>query len=66
MTLDDFLKKYNKCPFCRNYRIQGDTCRNCKWRWAYGMYAKYAKETDLDRFDPTEEWAQRLNAEVTR
>ena len=62
MTVDDFLRKYNKCPFCRSYNIQGNFCNGCKWQWAHGQYAK---DTDFDRFDPTEEWMRMMNREVT-
>lgn len=62
MTLDQFLKKYNKCPFCRSYNIQGELCRNCKWRWSNDGH--YAKETDMDKFDPTDEWRNLMNKEV--
>lgn len=62
MTIDEFLEKYNKCPFCRSYRIQGNLCYGCKWRWGHGQYAR---DTDFDLFDPKEEWGQRMNKEVT-
>ena len=62
MTVDDFLRKYNKCPFCMSYNIQGDLCNCCKWKWAHGQYAK---DTDLDLFDPTEEWMILMSREVT-
>ena len=60
MTVDDFLKKYNKCPFCRNYLFQ-KSCYGCKWQYAQGQYAK---DTDVDKFDPGEEWMRRMSAEV--
>ena len=62
MTVDDFLRKYNKCPFCRSYVRQGNLCYGCKWRNANGQYAK---DTDFDLFDPTDEWAERMSREVT-
>lgn len=62
MTLNEFLRKYNRCPFCRSYAIQGNLCYGCKWRFAHGQYAK---EWDFDLFDPTSEWHRRLNKEVT-
>lgn len=62
MTLNEFLRKYNRCPFCRTYNIQGSWCYGCKWRRGNGQYAK---ENDVDMFDPTEEWFRRLNKEVT-
>ena len=61
MTVDDFLKKYNKCPFCEYYSFQKN-CRECKWQWANGQYAK---DTDIDKFRPTEEWMHRMSKEVT-
>lgn len=61
ITLDEFLRKYTKCPFCRSYSIQGNLCYGCKWRWGHGQYAK---DTDFDLFDPTEEWTRRMNEEV--
>lgn len=62
MTLDQFLKKYNRCPFCRYYAHQGNPCIRCKWRFANG---EYAKDTDYDGFDPKQEWMDRMNKEVT-
>ena len=62
MTLDQFLRKYSKCPFCRSYAIQGNLCHGCKWRFAHGQYAE---DTDLDLFDPKDSWHQRMNREVT-
>lgn len=61
MTVDEFLKKYNKCLFCRSYKIQGNACYGCKWRFAHGQYAK---DSDFDLFEPTDEWARRMNQEV--
>lgn len=63
MTVNEFLKKYNRCPFCRTYAIQGSWCIGCKWRFAHGQYAK---ENDVDMFDPKEEWFRRMNKEVTQ
>lgn len=63
MTVDEFLKKYNKCPFFRSYRFQGAVCDHCKFKWSND--GKYSKETDLDKFDPTDEWMIRMNMEVT-
>lgn len=63
MTLDEFLKKYNKCPFCRSYMFQTN-CRGCKWRFTKIGGEPY-KENDLDLFDPTDEWRIRMNKEVT-
>ena len=62
MTLDEFLQKYNKCPFCRSYAIQGNLCYGCKWKYANG---EYAKDTDFDLFDPKDSWRELMNKEVT-
>lgn len=62
MTIDDFLKKYNRCPFCLHYTQQGNHCYRCMWRFANG---KYANVTCYDGFDPNEEWTKRMNREVT-
>ena len=62
MTLDQFLRKYNKCPFCRSYIIQGAACDHCRWKWSND--GKYAKDTDMDKFDPSDEWINRMNMEV--
>ena len=61
MTLDQFLRKYTKCPFCRNY-VRQINCRGCQWRFANGQYAK---DDDIDKFDPKEEWHILMNKEVT-
>ena len=60
MTLDQFLRKYNKCPFCRNYRFQGEPCRNC----VHYFSTREGKEGYFDHFDPTEEWMNMMNREV--
>ena len=54
MTLDEFLQKYNKCPFCRSYARQGNLCYGCKWRFGHGQYAKEGRDFDL--FDPKPSW----------
>lgn len=61
MTVDEFMKKYNKCPFCEYYSRQ-KLCENCKWTYGNGQYAK---DTDTDRFSPTYEWMRLMNKEVT-
>ena len=63
MTLKQFLRKYNKCPFCRSYAIQGNLCYGCKWRFGHGQYAKEGRDFDL--FDPKPSWSERMNKEVT-
>ena len=62
MTLDQFLRKYNRCPFCRSYDRQGELCRNCRWRFGTGAASADGK---IDKFDPNEEWNRRINKEVT-
>ena len=62
MTVDDFWKKYNHCPFCRYYAQQGNNCYGCMWRFANG---EYAKDTDYDGFEPTEKALRVMNAEIT-
>ena len=57
MELNDFLRKYNRCPFCEEYKTQ-TRCRTCKWRHPYTTCTE-------DRFTPTQEWNARLNREVT-
>lgn len=62
MTLDEFLKKYNHCPFCRSYTIQGPLCDHCIYFFGSG----YKKDGSIDKFDPTEDWIRLLNKEVTQ
>lgn len=62
MTIDGFWEKYTHCPKCRSYAIQGNLCYGCKWQFANGQYAK---ETDFDLFDPTEECIRMMSREVT-
>ena len=59
MTIDEFLKKYNRCPFCRMYTIQNAAGDGCKW--ADPIVRPY----EIDKFDPNEEWMLRMNTEVT-
>ena len=61
MTLNEFLKKYTRCPFCWSYAIQGNLCYGCKWRYGHGQYAK---DTDFDLFDPNEVWKEMMEREV--
>jgi hypothetical protein len=58
MTADEFLRKYNKCPFCRYYTRQL-MCYDCRWRFGRG------NDVDMDKFSPTEEWNRLFNKEVT-
>lgn len=62
MTLDEFLQKYNKCPFCRSYARQGNLCYGCKWRFGHGQYAKEGRDFDL--FDPKPSWHELMEREV--
>ena len=57
MTIDEFWERYNHCPKCRGYLIQGDMCRGCKWEFPI-----FEDRTDkLDKFDPTEECIRLMN-----
>ena len=58
MTLDDFLNKYTRCPFCESYLLQGNLCYGCKYK------TPYPKENEFDLFRPTDEWIRRINREV--
>lgn len=60
MTIDDFWKKYNHCPLCRLYTIQGQACDGCKWE--FPIQSKYRR---FDKFDPTEDAIRMMNKEVT-
>lgn len=57
MTIDMFLKKYNKCPFCESYAMQGELCRGCE--------NYIIKGEGIDKFRPKQEWINRMNKEVT-
>lgn len=57
MTIDDFLRKYTRCPFCESYTEQGSLCDGCKYRF-HGA-------DGIDKFMPTPEWTARMNREVT-
>lgn len=54
MPESDFWKKYNHCPYCRWYTMQG-RCGDCKWYLI-------PKDGMIDMFQPTEE-CERLLAE---
>lgn len=58
MTIDEFLKKYNRCPFCKNYVIQNAACDGCKWA------DPIVRPGETDKFGPKEEWIQMMNEEV--
>ena len=57
MTLDEFLNKYNKCPFCEEYTTGQQDCKGCVFR--------YLNAPGFDYFHPTQEWTDRMNKEVT-
>ena len=58
MTIDDFWKKYNHCPKCEGYKLQGGRCVGCKFR------TPYPKEWDADLFEPTQECIRAMNREI--
>lgn len=62
MTVDEYWKKYNRCPKCVGYNIQGRFCDNCKWKWGDGSYCK---NTDFDKFQATDECMRSMTREVT-
>ena len=61
MTIEQFWQKYNHCPLCRSYVIQGALCDGCKWMWGNG---RYTTDTDMDLFKPTDEARERMNREI--
>ena len=61
MTIEQFWQKYNHCPMCRSYVIQGTLCDGCKWMWGNG---RYTTDTDMDLFKPTDEARERMNREI--
>ena len=56
MTVDEYWKKYNHCPKCRFYTIQGSCCDNCRWAYPYGV-----KDCTMDKFEPTDECIREMN-----
>lgn len=58
MTVDEFLQKYNKCPFCVNY-VHQEMCGQCV------HWLPIDRGTNEDNFRPTNEWNRRMNMEVT-
>lgn len=58
MTIDEFLKKYNRCPHCEHYTTQGHVCSECKWEFPT-TYDRHS-----DNFSPTDVWMRNLNREV--
>lgn len=59
MSIDDFWKKYNHCPLCRSYAVQGRLCDGCKWYVPVRIEGRI-----FDKFEPTEEGKRLLNSEV--
>ena len=59
MTLDEFLKKYNRCPFCLEYSSQ-HVCGDCRYFLPLGEY-----KTKLDLFRPNDDWIEMINRRVT-
>lgn len=61
MTIDDFWRKYNHCPHCRSYAVQGHACDGCKW-----YFESHVSEDSfsIDKFDPTDECIRKMNMEV--
>ena len=57
MTLNEFLNKYNKCPFCEEYVTGQRNCLGCCFR--------YPEADGFDHFQPVQEWFDRINKEVT-
>lgn len=60
MTIEDFWKKYNHCPLCENYIIQGLLCDGCRWyfeRWK-------SAEMTMDNFFPSVSAMAMMNREV--
>lgn len=51
MNIDEYLKIHNRCPYCRNYPIQGGMCKGCKFKYQND----YRKEGE-DNFIPTDDW----------
>ena len=58
-TIDEFLKKYNRCPFCKEYTSQY-RCGECKYFLPIDKYRLWGH----DLFNPTEEWYSLMNREV--
>ena len=58
MTIDDFWKKYHRCPKCEGYAIQGGRCYGCKFQ------TPYPKDWEMDLFEPTQECIKAMNREV--
>jgi len=61
MTINEFWEKYNHCPLCQAYPVQGDACDNC--RYALPIFG--SRPGKDDKFVPTKEAAKAMNEEVT-
>ena len=58
MTIGQFWQKYNHCPLCKHYVIQGEQCDGCLW------YSPIKKYTLIDNYEPTEEAIRAMNKEI--
>ena len=61
MTIDDFWKKYNRCPMCEHYAKGQRVCVDCWFRDPYAEKNKNGSE----HFRPNERCVIVLNREVT-
>lgn len=57
MTIDQFWKKFNRCPLCENYKYQGEVCRSCRWTHHY-------KKDGVDNFFPSEIGREIMNRNI--
>ena len=57
MTIDDFWKKYNHCPLCSSYKIQGALCDGCKWCLPIFEH----RIGYIDKFSPTSDCIRMMN-----
>jgi len=58
LTIDEFLKKYNKCPFCVNY-VHQENCDQCV------HWLPIDRGVSKDLFRPTSAWTELMNREVS-
>ena len=61
MTIDDFWKKYNRCPMCEHYTKGQRDCIDCRFRNPYAEKSMNGSE----HFRPNERCVIALNREVT-
>lgn len=59
MTIDDFWKKYNRCPMCEHYDDGQRECIDCRFRHPY------TDRNGSEHFRPNERCVIALNREVT-